>query len=78
MFKQMISDLETLRDELRVKLHLANQDLKDQWDSLDDRWSRFSSEARLAESGGQVAEALQNVGHELKQGYKRLRDAMPD
>ena len=33
--KKSLTTLQTLRDEVRVKLHLANMDLKDQWNKLD-------------------------------------------
>lgn len=33
--KKSLTQLQTLRDEVRVKLHLANMDLKDQWNKLD-------------------------------------------
>jgi hypothetical protein len=33
--KKSLSDLQTLRDEVRVRLHLASMDLKDQWNKLE-------------------------------------------
>ena len=33
--KKSLSKLQTLRDEVRVRLHLANMDLKDQWNKLE-------------------------------------------
>jgi hypothetical protein len=33
--KKGLSQLQTLRDEVRVRLHLANMDLKDQWNKLE-------------------------------------------
>ena len=33
--KKSLSHLQTLRDEVRVRLHLASMDLKDQWNKLE-------------------------------------------
>lgn len=33
--KKGLSQLQTLRDEVRVRLHLASMDLKDQWNKLE-------------------------------------------
>ena len=45
-----VHDLETLelklaqvRDELRLKLHLARADARDQWDGVEVKWMRFGS-----------------------------------
>ncbi len=33
--KKNLTQLQTLRDEVRVRLHLASMDLKDQWNKLE-------------------------------------------
>jgi predicted nucleic acid-binding Zn-ribbon protein len=33
--KKSLSHLQTLRDEVKVRLHLASMDLKDQWNKLE-------------------------------------------
>jgi predicted nucleic acid-binding Zn-ribbon protein len=33
--KKSLSELQRLRDEIRVRLHLAGMDLKDQWNKLE-------------------------------------------
>jgi hypothetical protein len=33
--KKNLAQLQTLRDEVRVRLHLANMELKDQWNKLE-------------------------------------------
>jgi predicted nucleic acid-binding Zn-ribbon protein len=33
--KKGLSQMQTLRDEVRVRLHLANMELKDQWNKLE-------------------------------------------
>lgn len=75
VMRSLLDELEQLRDELRVQINLAGKDAQDEWEKLEDRWSKFSSEARLEESGENLADALKEVGNELKTGYQNLRNA---
>lgn len=66
------------RDELRVQLHLARQDVRDEWDDLDEYWDRFRQKLddirRDAEGvGEETRETAYNLGEELKAGYERIR-----
>lgn len=69
-------DLKQLRDEIRLKLHLASKDLQDEWDELEDKWNRFEAEANLSQSAEDIGEALSKLGEELTNAYKRIRDAL--
>lgn len=83
-----VHDLETLelrlaqaRDELRLKLHLARADADDVWDGLEVKWQHFRS--RLAdlreaagEAGGDLSNGVRALGHELAEGYDKLRRAL--
>ncbi len=80
---QLLEELKQRRDELRVKIHLASKDLKEDWDGLEEKMhdfsgkaAKFSEDAKLKETGAGLGDALISVGHELKLGYERLRDAM--
>ena len=73
---EMKRDLERVRDELELRVHLASLEVKDEWRELDQKWQRFSSRAALDESAESVGEALDLLGDELKRGYQRLRAAM--
>ena len=74
----LAAKLETLRDELRVKLHLGAADMHDEWDELDEKWARFKD--RFGEAADDTAEdvgqALELLADELKRGYQRLKDSM--
>lgn len=82
--KQAMSLLESLRaerDELRVRLHLARAEVRDEWHALEQRWEHFESRARGAAeaagaSGREVGAALELLGEELRRGYARVRQAM--
>ncbi len=81
--EQLIQELKQRRDELRVKVHLASKDIKDDWESLEEKMqdfsgkaAKFSDDAKLKETGASLGDALVNVGQELKLGYERVRDAL--
>jgi hypothetical protein len=40
-----LAELATLRDEVRVRLHLAGMDLKDQWNKLEPRVAEVEKKA---------------------------------
>ena len=44
-FKKTLGLLQTLRDEVRVKLHLAGMDAKDEWSKLEDELELVDTEA---------------------------------
>ncbi len=84
-FDDIIEELKQKRDELRVKIHLASKDIKNEWDELEKKMEEFSGKARqfsadakLKEAGAGIGDALKQLGGELKRGYERIRDAMKD
>lgn len=82
-FDDLIEELKQRRDELRVQIHLASKEIKDDWDELEEKMDdfsgkarQFSEDAKLKETGAGIGEALKQLGGELKKGYERIRDAM--
>jgi predicted nuclease with TOPRIM domain len=70
--------LKQQRDELRLKLHLAKADAKDEWAKLERQWEELKPklEAARQEAGktaGSVGSALSVAVEELKKGYERMR-----
>ena len=70
--------LKQQRDELRVKLHLAKAEAKDEWARLEKQWEEMRPKLEAAkEEAGKTAEsvgtALGLAVEELKKGYERLR-----
>ena len=83
--EDLIEELKQKRDELRVKMHLASKEVKEEWEELEKKMDHFAGEARkfaedakLGETGSGVGDALKSLGHELKLGYERIRDAIKD
>ncbi len=82
---EILEDLKQKRDELRVQIHLASKEVKDEWEELEEKMEDFSGKARqfaddakLKETGAGIGDALSQLGSELKRGYERIKDAMQD
>jgi len=82
---EILEDLKQKRDELRVQIHLASKEVKDEWEELEEKMEDFSGKARqfagdakLKETGAGIGEALGQLGSELKRGYERIRNAIGD
>ena len=79
----LVQELKQKRDELRVQVNLASREIKDEWEDLEAKMDEFSDKARefageagLKETGAGVGQALGQLGHELKLGFQRVRDAL--
>ena len=84
-FDDLIEELKQKRDELRVQLHLATKDAKDEWEELEAKMEEFTAKAKefaddagIQETGEGLGEALGQLGGEIKKGYDRLRSAIKD
>ena len=77
-FDDIVDELKQKRDELRVQMHLASKEVQEEWAELEGKMEHFTSKASLGETGEGVGNALGQLGHELKLGYERIRDAIKD
>lgn len=78
---EILDELRTTRDELRVQMYLAAAEVRDEWDELEKKWEHLKTHAEKVgdateEAAEDVGEALGLVGDELRKGYKRIRDAL--
>ena len=83
--EKMIEELKQKRDELAVQVKLGSMEAKQEWDELEkkmdhfaDEAKKFADDAKLKETGSGLGDALSNLGHEIKLGYERIRDALKD
>ena len=77
-FEKEGEELRTIRDELKVRMHLARLDAADLWEELEDRWQHADAKLEAlsqtsAETAEDVGAALKRVFEELEHGYERLR-----
>lgn len=75
-FDDILEELKQKRDELRVQMHLASKEAQEEWEELEGKMKEFSRRAQLERTGDDVGEAIGNLGHEIKQGYQRLWNAV--
>jgi len=75
---EMVQRLKQERDELRLKLHLAKEDVSDEWDKIEDALARLESKAKHV--GGATREASKDVGaaarllaEEIANGLNKIR-----
>lgn len=72
--KEELDELKQLRDEVRVKLHLAGRDLKDSWRELEPRIDKL--EQRAKDEGEHVARATTVLAGDLKKALRDFRDRL--
>ena len=80
--KEFLADemetLRRLRDELRVRLHLAAADVRDRFEALEKKWQHLEAKLELLakesrEAGVDVQEAAKLLAEELREGYQRVK-----
>ena len=77
--QQGLSELSTVRDEIRVKMHLARMDAKVRWnEELEPRF--FEMERQIKEWGEKTADQagalLGKALGEITESYHRFRDSL--
>lgn len=72
----MKEELEQLRDEIKLKMHLASMEAKEEWSGLEEKWDNFNAKAKLAQSGEDISGALSLLGGELREAFKRFKQAL--
>jgi hypothetical protein len=69
-----LNTLAQLRDEIRVRLHLAQLDAKDKWQELETQLASF--EHKVASDGGSVMGATAQLAKDLKQSLVDFKDRL--
>lgn len=70
-----VEKLKQARDEMRLHLHLAGKEARDEWDGILRDWDAFAQKAQLEKSADEVGDAARALGLKLKEAFERLRDA---
>jgi hypothetical protein len=78
---ELISVLKQQRDELRVKMHLAGQETKQEYDRLSNRINDLMAQYEptkdaAAESADKVFSALKLAGEEMLNGFHQIRKTL--
>ena len=80
-FDDLLKDMQRLRDELKLQIHLGSKEAQDEYDKLERKWEEMMQEGQpLAEA---ISDTAENVGaaaelaaDELKKGYERIRELL--
>ncbi|NNL85324.1 MAG: hypothetical protein HKP27_06705 [Myxococcales bacterium] len=80
-FEGELRKLRTLRDELKLQLHLGSSDLKDRYEELEGKWHAFERRVAAArevarEDTEEVTEATKLLLGEIRDGYRHIRDSL--
>jgi len=80
-FDKELSLLKQARDELKLKLHLAKADARDEWERLETQLQTLEDELRQVAQQSkkpltEISRSTREVLGELKAGYKRLRSRL--
>lgn len=74
----VFDDLKLIRDEIRLQIHLASMEARDEWDELETKWEKFSARAKLKEGTEEIGEVAEELAREIKAGYAKLKKALVD
>lgn len=72
--QKVVSELQTLRDEIKLKVHLANAEGKDAWSKLEPQLSQF--EQRVGQAAEETLDELKAAGAELKTNVQKLYESL--
>lgn len=76
--QQIIARLQTERDDLKVRLHLARAEVREEWDKVEARWHELEYKAHqlgtvASAASKDVGVAMRLLGDELTRAYQNLR-----
>jgi len=82
-FEKLWEKVKTQRDELRVQSHLAQAEMKDEWQELEKKWD--SAEQNLKQIQGEAKDTTDElmasarvVMDELSSAYDRIKGRLSD
>ncbi|MGZ4991709.1 MAG: hypothetical protein ACXV8S_13205 [Methylobacter sp.] len=82
-FEKLLNKLQTERDEINLKLHLASMDAKQEFEEAEKKWGRLKVKAaEIADDSVETSEefiaSAKIVGEELKDTYHRIAKRLSD
>ena len=75
------SNIEQLRDEIKLKAHLGKAEAKDELEKLEEKWKQLQEKYQpVANEIGTTAEkaavGLTAAANEIKEGFKRIKEML--
>ena len=80
-FNKLVEKLKMERDEIKLKMHLASMDTKQEFEEAEKEWAHVKAKASvIADDAVEISEELiaksKVVGEELKETYRRISDRL--
>ncbi len=80
---KMVSELKQQRDELRLQMHLASMEARDEYERLSGKYDELSDQYEpvsnaVEETAENLLSALSLAAGELKVGFQRVRKALSE
>ena len=80
---EIITSLKRERDELKLQMHLAGMEAKDEYERLSGKFEQLTQQYEpigkaVDETAGNVVSALKLAGEEMLSGFQRVRKAIQD
>ena len=77
-YDRLMRELATLRDELKLQIHLGQAEARERWEHLEKRWQHLEGRAHVLadasrESLDDIGEAGQQLIDEIREGYRGLK-----
>ncbi len=76
-FEGLLDDLDSAREKIQLKMHLASMDAKDEFEEAERQWQQIKNKAaEIADDSKETSEEFiakaKVVGEELKEAYQRI------
>ena len=75
-----VGQLKQMRDELRLKAHLAKAEAKDEWVKAETKWDQLKQELpRIDDAADEIIDKLsvgaKKLAQDIRSAYNRIREA---
>lgn len=80
-FNELVEKLKMERDKIKLKMHLASMETKQEFEEAEKKWAHVKAKASgIADDTFEISEELiaksKVVGEELKETYRRISDRL--
>jgi hypothetical protein len=80
-FDKLVEKLKTERDELKLKMHLASMEGKEEFEEAEKKWNHVKMKASeiaddAVDTSEEYIDKAKMVGEELKDAYRRIADRL--
>jgi hypothetical protein len=74
-----VETLQTIRDELRLQVHLGRAEARERWQRLEKDWEHLEAKMKVLREGSQeslddIGRAARGLVREIREGYHHIRD----